>query len=134
MDSDLKVLYHYMLDFNNLFQRVSEISREQPANYPPYNLSEDESKTKLTLEMALAGFKSSEVSVYTENGFLHIQGTKDEASSRNYVHRGLANRSFKWCRAFPDNMKVDNVDFDGGLLTVTLQKVIPEDKKRKVWF
>ena len=62
--------------------------------YPPFNIIQ-ENNHESTLEIALAGFKKKEVKVYTEHGKLIVEGRKDEKKENDYVHRGMAQRSFK---------------------------------------
>ena len=99
-------------------------------NYPPYNLvsiTEDESR----LELALAGFNETEVSVYTERGKLVVEGKKEEKTDVTYVHRGLAQRSFTKEWTISDDTEVSGVDFKDGLLVVTLSRIVPETHKKK---
>ena len=104
---------------------------ETTSNYPPYNLVQV-SDVESRLELALAGFKNEEVCVYTEYGKLFIEGQKeDKESDANYIHKGLAQRSFKRVWTLSDNTEVRNVTFDSGLLIVTLGKIIPEHHQRK---
>ena len=101
------------------------------SNYPPYNLiqlNNHESK----LEIALAGFKKDELKVYTEFGKLHVQGKKEESETDGeFVHKGLAQRSFERVWTVSDDTKVGSVKFEDGLLTVELNKIVPEHHARK---
>jgi molecular chaperone IbpA len=104
---------------------------ETTSNYPPYNLVQV-SNVESRLELALAGFKKEEVKVYTEYGKLFIEGQKeDKESDANYVHKGLAQRSFKRAWTLSDDTEVREVVFEDGLLTVTLSKIVPEHHVRK---
>ena len=100
-------------------------------NYPPYNLiqlNNHESK----LEIALAGFKKDELKVYTEFGKLHVEGKKEEPKvDGEFVHKGLAQRSFERVWTVSDDTKVGSVKFEDGLLTVELNKIVPEHHARK---
>ena len=112
--------------FNNFF------SSEFPTtNYPPYNLvqlNNHESR----LEVALAGFKKDEVKVYTEFGKLHVEGIKeDKEADGEFVHKGLAQRSFKRSWTLSDDTEVRQVSFDDGLLSVELGKIVPDHHARK---
>ena len=103
-------------------------------SYPPYNLiniSNHESR----LEVALAGFKKKEVKVYTEYGNLTIEGSKETKEDTDYAHRGLAQRSFTRSWTLSDDTEVKDVNLEDGLLTVTLQKVVPDHhaKKEYLW-
>ena len=101
------------------------------SNYPPYNLiqlNNHESK----LEIALAGFKKDELKVYTEFGKLYVQGKKEESENvGEFVHKGLAQRSFERVWTVTDDTKVGSVEFVDGLLTVELNKIVPEHHARK---
>ena len=103
----------------------------QTSNYPPYNLvqlSNHESR----LEIALAGFKKDEVKVYTEFGKLYVEGKKEESEDvGEFVHKGLAQRSFQRIWQITDDTKVGSVGFADGLLTVELEKIVPEHHARK---
>ena len=109
--------------------------KSQAANYPPYNLvqlSDAESR----LEVALAGFKKEEVSVYTEYGKLVIEGKKEDKKKEedlNFLHQGLAQRSFNRSWTIADDTEVRSVTFEDGLLTVTLSKIVPEHHARRTW-
>ena len=101
------------------------------SNYPPYNLiqlNNHESK----LEIALAGFKKNEIKVYTEFGKLYVQGKKEESENAGeFLHKGLAQRSFERVWTVTDDTKVGSVEFVDGLLTVELNKIVPEHHSRK---
>ena len=101
------------------------------SNYPPYNLvqlNNHESK----LEIALAGFKKNEVKVYTEFGKLYVEGKKEESEiDGTFVHKGLAQRDFQRVWTITDDTEVRSVKFEDGLLTVNLNKVVPEHHARK---
>ena len=104
------------------------------SNYPPYNLvqlNNHESK----LEMALAGFKKDEVKVYTEFGKLYVEGKKEESENvGEFVHKGLAQRSFERVWTITDDTEIGSVKFEDGLLVVKLNKIVPEHHARKEWF
>ena len=101
------------------------------SNYPPYNLiqlNNHESK----LEIALAGFKKDEVKVYTEFGKLYVEGKKEESEvAGTFVHKGLAQRSFERVWQITDDTEIGSVKFEDGLLTVELNKIVPDHHARK---
>ena len=103
----------------------------QTSNYPPYNLIQLNNHES-TLEIALAGFKKDELQVFTEFGKLYVQGTKEESEvDGTFIHKGLAQRSFKRVWTVSDDTKVGSVEFTDGLLTVQLNKIVPEHHSRK---
>jgi molecular chaperone IbpA len=100
-------------------------------NYPPYNLIHV-NNVESRLEIALAGFKKKEVKVYTEYGKLFVTASKEAKEDKtDYVHQGLAQRSFERAWTLSDDVEVKSVDFADGLLTLTLGKIVPEHHSRK---
>ena len=101
------------------------------SNYPPYyliQLNNHESK----LEIALAGFKKDELKVYTEFGKLYVEGKKEATEvDGEFIHKGLAQRNFQRVWTVTDDTKVGSVSFEDGLLTVELNKIVPEHHARK---
>ena len=84
------------------------------------------------LELALAGFKKNEINVYTQEGKLFVEGNKEEPeTAKDYLHRGVAARSFTRTWSLTDETEVGSVVFEDGFLEITLQKIIPEHHKRK---
>ena len=101
------------------------------SNYPPYNLIHVNNVESM-LEIALAGFSKKDLKVYTEYGKLIIEGKKETKETESeYVHQGLAQRSFNRAWQLSDDVKVRDVEFKDGLLTVKLGKIIPDHHARK---
>ena len=101
------------------------------SNYPPYNLIQV-NNVESRLEIALAGFKKDEVSVYTEFGKLSVEGKKEESKNDGeFVHKGLAQRSFTRQWTLADDTEVRSVSFNDGLLVVELGKIVPDHHARK---
>ena len=129
---------------NQLFDRINRNSigmdeyfdrlftlHETTSNYPPYNLV-TVSNVESRLELALAGFKKKQVNVYTQDGKLFVEGQKeDKETETQYLHKGLAQRSFTRAWTLSEDTEVRSVTFEDGLLTITLGKVVPEAHKRK---
>ena len=102
-------------------------------NYPPYNIVQV-NNVETRLEVALAGFKKAEVKVYTEFGKLVVEGNKEQKDDKDeLVYKGLAQRSFKRTWGITDDTEVQKVEFEDGLLTVTVGKIVPEHHARKDW-
>jgi len=115
-----------MDDYLNRFWDDTTVS-----NYPPYNIVQI-NNVESRLEIALAGFKKDEVSVYTEFGKLYVEGKKEESKvDGEFVHKGLAQRSFIRVWTISDDTEVRAVRFDDGLLVVELGKIVPEHHTRK---
>lgn len=105
---------------------------ETHTNYPPYNLVKENS-VDFRLEVALAGYKREDIEVTTEWNKLFIEAKKIDDSTDEYLHKGLAKRAFTRAWTLSDDVVVGDVSFENGLLTIKLNKVIPEHQKKKVY-
>ena len=118
------------IGLDEYFHRLFTI-HETTTNYPPYNLIQV-SNVESRLEIALAGFKKKEVFVYTQDGKLFVEGQKeDKETETTYSHKGLAQRSFTRSWTLSDDTEVRSVDFEDGLLNITLGRIVPDYHKRK---
>ena len=115
-----------MDDYLNRFWDLDTTS-----NYPPYNIVQV-NNVESRLEIALAGFKKDEVKVYTEFGKLYVEGKKEESETvGEFVHKGLAQRSFSRVWSLTDDTEIRDVRFTDGLLVVELGKIVPDHHARK---
>ena len=105
---------------------------ETHTNYPPYNLVK-ESSVDFRLEIALAGYKKEDIEVTTEWNKLFVEAKKIDDSTDEYLHKGLAKRAFTRTWTLSDDVVVGDVSFEDGLLTIKLNRVIPEHQKKKVY-
>ena len=118
------------IGLDEYFDRLFNL-HETTSNYPPYNLVQV-SNVESRLELALAGFKKKEVYVYTQDGKLFVEGQKeDKETETSYVHKGLAQRSFTRSWTLSVETEVRSVDFEDGLLSITLGRIVPDHHKRK---
>jgi len=120
----------HSIGMDEYFHRLFSL-HETTVNYPPYNLVQV-SNVESRLEIALAGFKKKEVYVYTQDGKLFVEGQReDKETDTNYVHKGLAQRSFKRSWTMADDTEVEDVSFEDGLLSINIRKIVPDHHKRK---
>ena len=133
LDQLLDRINRNSIGMDEYFDRLFNL-HETTTNYPPYNLV-TVSNVESRLELALAGFKKEEVYVYTQDGKLFVEGQKeDKETNTNYVHRGVAQRSFTRAWTLTDETEVRSVVFEDGLLSITLGKIVPDHHQRKDWF
>jgi len=126
----LDLINRNSIGMEDYFDRLTTL-HETTSNYPPYNLVTI-SNVESRLELALAGFKKKEVYVYTQDGKLFVEGQKeDKETGTEYVHRGVAQRSFTRSWTLSDETEVRSVAFEDGLLSITLGKIVPEHHQRK---
>ena len=115
------------------FNRFNQTVRTTQNNYPPYNVISVGDEIFI-LEFALAGFDKSEVSIVVENNQLKVSGQRSEVEedeSVKFLHKGIAARKFSTVFNLPEYMEVESALFSNGILEVTLEKHMPEDKKPK---
>ena len=124
----------YSVGVDDLFYRLHSYGAATPQNsYPPYNLVKD-SETKWRIELALAGWSREDIEVSTETNVLIVKSksAKDKGEGE-YIHRGVANRTFARGINLADDVEVGEVTFENGLLTIELNRIVPDHQKRKVY-
>jgi HSP20 family molecular chaperone IbpA len=127
----MKKINEHSIGMDDYLGKIFTEFNETNSNYPPYNLIQV-NNVESRLEIALAGFKREEVNVFTEYGKLFVEGQKEDTESdRSFIHKGLAQRSFKRAWTLSDDTEVREVIFEDGLLTIRLGKVVPEHHSRK---
>jgi molecular chaperone IbpA len=98
-------------------------------SYPPYNVIKEDEDTYI-VELALAGFSKSEIDVTVDNGNLIVKGEK-EKNDKEFQHKGIATRSFTRSFALGEYMEVTGAELDNGMLSITVERIVPEEKKPK---
>ena len=130
MNQLLERINRNSIGMDEYFDRLFNL-HETTTNYPPYNLV-TVSNVESRLELALAGFKKKQVNVYTQDGKLFVEGQREDGETgTEYVHRGVAQRSFTRSWTLSDETEVRSVSFEDGLLSITLGKIVPEHHQRK---
>jgi molecular chaperone IbpA len=119
----------WAIGFDALRDRLQDIETiNSSSNYPPYNIIKHDAEN-WSIELAVAGFKRSELDVELAENVLTISAKADSTDEMEYVHRGLAKRAFvrKWTLA--DAVVVRDVSLVDGVLAIKLERIIPEEKK-----
>ena len=131
---DIERALGFSIGFDSMFDRLLGDSTQHVTNsqgFPPYNIRKD-GDTKYFIEMAVAGLSEEDLEVELKESVLQIrskQSTEDEA---NYVHRGIAKRTFERVFTLSDDIVVKGCDLTNGMLTVELEKIIPEEKRSRL--
>lgn len=132
---DLSPLFRSTVGFDHLARVLDAASRldEQTFSYPPYNI-EKIGEDSYRITMAVAGFAPEDIDITTEERSLVITGrTSKEVETGQYLHRGIAGRSFERRFDLADHIKVTGASLVNGLLHVELVREIPEAlKPRKI--
>ena len=116
-----------IVGFDRLFKSIAEHQDlYQKTSYPPYNIVKD--GNKYTIEMALAGLSKDDLDIVLEDGSLKIS-YESEGDSQDYIHKGVAMRSFTRSFKLAEDIAVESALLRDGLLCIELEKIIPDDKK-----
>ena len=112
-------------DFFERFHRLPTIN----AGFPHYNIKKA-GEDKYILEMAVAGYKKSDIDVQVQDGVLSIEGISSE-DKEDFVHKGIAKRAFKKQLQLSEYVECSGAKLEDGMLKVELNYNPPEDKKPK---
>jgi molecular chaperone IbpA len=121
--------FPFAIGFDRTLQLL-ERANQSPTNtsYPPYNIVKHDAEN-FSIELALAGFDKKDITISKEKEVLNIEGKQKEGETLEYVHRGLASRSFKRTFTLADDIVVKGADMKNGILSVSLERIIPEEDK-----
>jgi len=127
----------FSVGFDNLFDdfdRIYKFNSDSINHYPPYNIRKV-NDTDYVIELAIAGFGKKDIEVKSQENTLTIKSKdkKEEVSDKDesILHRGISQRSFKRSFTVAEDVVVKGADLKDGLLSVKLERIIPEEKKPK---
>ena len=120
-------LYPSVVGFDRLLDTFDTMLTEKPTTFPPHNIVKVDENNYL-VELAVAGFNESEVTIEVLKNTLTIKGEKDLDDTRNYLHRGIGTRTFKKTVTLADTVQVDGASLENGILTVKLVNIVPVEK------
>jgi molecular chaperone IbpA len=120
----------FFIGFNRELSRLNTAHKTNSQAYPPYDLLKLDEDT-YRLSVAVAGFTKDDVNVSVDNGTLLIKGEIVEVTDAEVVHKGIATRKFTRSFALGEYMEVTGADLKDGMLHISIDRVIPEDKKPK---
>ena len=130
MRCDFSPLYRSTVGFDRLVDMLDQASRVEPmTNWPPYNI-EKMGEDRYRITMAVAGFQPDEIELVQQENTLFVTGQKHpEPEGVEILHGGIATRAFRQQFNLADHVKVTNAGLDNGLLTIELQREVPEALK-----
>lgn len=127
---DIPQLHRVGVGFDRVFNHFEEILRTNQTNYPPFNIIKTDENNWL-IEIAVAGFKQGDINIVVKEQQLTIEGKQTTDETRDYIHRGLSSRDFVRSWTLADHVEVRDAIQEDGILTIHLERVIPEEKKPK---
>ena len=126
---DFSPFYRSSIGFDRIFNMLENASAPQNAdNWPPYDIAKLE-EDAYRIVLAVAGFSEDELTITHQPNMLVIEGAKTETREVQYLHHGLALRSFARQFELADHVKVAQANLENGLLTIELEREIPEALK-----
>ena len=128
----------FSVGFDNLFDdfdRIYKFNSDSINHYPPYNIRKV-NDTDYVIELAVAGFGKKDIEVKSQENTLTIKSKdkKDEVLKKDesVLHRGISQRSFKRSFTIAEDVVVKGADLKDCLLSVKLERIIPDEKKPKI--
>ncbi len=122
--------------FDSVFDHFESMFNESPSlhtNYPPYDILKTDEHSYV-IELAVAGFSKKDIEVTVENGVLTVESDREgnaESSGQEIIHRGISKRYFKKSFSIADDVEIRGAELKDGLLRISMEKIIPESRKRK---
>ena len=116
----------YSIGFDTVFDRLSQ--NIDNSSYPPYNIRKV-GEFDYTIELALAGFSKKDIEVKVVDGVITIKSIKENSEDDETLYRGISYRKFTKKFSLADDMEVKGAKLDNGLLSIDLERIVPEDKK-----
>ena len=117
--------------FSDLFETA--LRNDSSGGYPPYNV-EKRGEDSYRIVIAAAGFQQDDLELQVEKGVLTVSGSKRESTSEEgltFLHQGIAQRAFKLSFRLDDHIEIKGANLSNGLLSIDLQRVVPEEAKAK---
>lgn len=119
----------YSVGFDTLFDRLGSLSAIDVKGYPYYNIKKADD-TQWVIELALAGFDKKDIKIDVKESVLTIQGEMKEATGE-YLHKGISTRKFSKSFSLAEYTEPKSAEMKNGILYVTLEQQVPEEKKPK---
>jgi len=127
LDFDLSSFARSTVGFDHLFNLL-ERGADVGSGYPPYNIERSD-ETHYQITLAVAGFNEKDLAIEMRDGVLIVSGNREEANQPTYLYRGIAGRQFERHFQLAEHVEVRGAKLENGLLTVFLERVVPEEKK-----
>lgn len=131
--NELNPLYRTLVGFDRIASLMDQAARLDGApGYPPFNV-EQIGEDEFRIELAVAGFSQDDLTIEFKQNSLLVTGQRKPSEQRNFLHRGIAERSFERRFGLADHVRVAGAKLEHGLLTIDLVRELPEIlKPRKI--
>ena len=119
----------FFLGFNDQFVRW-ETNKKTTSSFPPYNVKKVD-EDNYVVELAVAGYDREDIDVTVDKDTLIIKSERENDEKSEYIHKGIAGRNFTQTFTLGEYMVVKSASLDNGLLSVRIEREIPEEAKPK---
>lgn len=130
---DFSPFYRSTVGFDRVFNKLDTLTTQEAKTYPPYNIERKDDDSWI-VTVAVAGFALSDIAIETKENGLTIKGGKSASANdvkREFLHRGIAERSFDLRFQLGDYVEVKEAQLENGLLHLVLKREVPEHKKAR---
>ncbi|NBP17015.1 hypothetical protein EBU95_22000, partial [bacterium] len=133
---DIPTIHRYSVGLDEMFDTLlRNVNANTNSNYPPYNIIRYD-ENKYSVEIAVAGFKEDEIDITVHEGYLTVEGQQktkiaDVDNPAVYLHHGISKRDFRKTWPLGNHVEVTTAVFADGILTVNLERIVPEEMKPK---
>ncbi|MEK9698604.1 MAG: Hsp20 family protein [Candidatus Poseidoniales archaeon] len=123
----------YAVGFDRVFDNLSRYvdNNATSTGYPPYNIRK-EGEYNYVIEMALAGFAREDLEIEVADGVLTIRSVKEKPDEKSNIYRGISYRKFVRKFTIADDIVVNGAKMENGMLSVDLERIVPEEKKPRL--
>ena len=122
----------FFLGFQDQINRWNTLTSYKTTTFPPYNLIKVDDD-HYTVEIALAGYKKEDIEVTVEKDLLIVKSVeKEEDKGEEVLHQGIAKRLWTQRFVLGEWMEVKEATLKDGLLTIKVEREVPEEEKPKV--
>ena len=123
----------YAVGFDRVFDNLNRYvdNNMSSTGFPPYNIRK-EGDYNYVIELALAGFGKEDIEVEVADGTLSVRSVKENSEDDSTVYRGISYRRFERKFTMADDFVVNGAKLENGMLTVDLERVVPEEKKPRL--
>ena len=130
---NLNQLTPYAVGFDRVFDTLNRYvdNNATSTGFPPYNIRK-EGDYNHVIEMALAGFGKEDIEVEVADGTLSIRSVKENSEDDSTVYRGISYRKFDRKFTLADDIVVNSAKLENGMLSLELERVVPEEKKPRL--
>jgi molecular chaperone IbpA len=136
------------LGMDSFFKDLDSLVEKSTPNYPKFALYQSKDKSQHTIEVAVAGLKTDNISI-SQNcekrkitiSYDHYKNMSEEEVSeeiqkdrkeRTCLHNGISKKSFSLDFMVPMNAEVSSAKIDNGILTVVVDVPDMKDKVKQI--